>query len=132
MRVKLTVLSSTERIRRHAGLNQLDDEAALTVSAATDSGSPAEVEAATADLVDALDSFNRELNGESPSKTSSGQSDVVARGVAYAVAEAARMLRESGAEHSAWVVDTAWLAVLAGDIDDVREHVALEEAARRE
>jgi hypothetical protein len=125
-------LSAAERIRRHAGPDQPSDETALTVSAASDRGSPAEVEAATADLVDALDSFNRELNGEFPSKMSSGESDVVPRDVTYAVAEAARMLRDSGADRSAWAVEIAWLAVLAGDVDDVREHVALEEAARRE
>jgi hypothetical protein len=125
-------LSATERLRWHAGLDDRTfDETALTVSAATVRGRPAEVEAATADFVDALDSFNRELNGESPSSELSGL-DVVPVGVAYAVAEVARMLRDSGANHSAWVVETAWLAVLAGDVDDVREHVALEAAARRE
>jgi hypothetical protein len=89
-------LSAVERIRRHAGLEQSGDESALTVSAASDSGNPAEVEAATADFVDALDSFNGEFNGEFPSAMSSGESDVVPRGVAYAVAEVVRMLRASG------------------------------------
>ena len=47
-------------------------------------------------------------------------------------AEVARMLRDAGADRSARKVDTAWLAVLAGDVDDVREHVAQEESARGE
>jgi hypothetical protein len=126
-------LSAAERIRRHAGLDRPGDETAVTVSAAASvSGGPAEIEAATADFVDALDSFNRQLNGEFPAAMSSGESGVVPRDVAYAVAEVVRMLRAFGADHSAWVVETAWLAVLAGDVDDVGEHIALEEAARRE
>jgi hypothetical protein len=41
------------------------------------------------------------------------------------------MLREAGADREASAVDTGWLAVLARDIDDVRQHVAEEKAARR-
>jgi hypothetical protein len=51
--------------------------------------------------------------------------------VAYSVAEVARMLREASADREAWQVETGWLAVLAGDIDDVGQHVAEEEAACR-
>jgi len=40
------------------------------------------------------------------------------------------MLRDFGDDHSAWMVETAWLAILAGDIDDLREHIALEDAVR--
>jgi hypothetical protein len=41
------------------------------------------------------------------------------------------MLREADNDDDAWLVDAAWLGLLAGDIDDLREHVALEAAARR-
>lgn len=37
---------------------------------------------------------------------------------------------DAGADREACAVDTGWLAVLAGDIDDVRQHIAEEEAAR--
>ena len=33
------------------------------------------------------------------------------------------------AVRAAWLVETAWSAALAGDIDDVAEHVQLEERA---
>jgi hypothetical protein len=51
--------------------------------------------------------------------------------MAYAVAEVARMLREADADREAWQVETGWLAVLAGDVDDVRQHITEEETARR-
>lgn len=127
-----TVLSAAERIRRHAELGQPADETAPTVSAASDGGSPAEVEAATADLVDALDSFT-------PNSTAGyARRCRLASPTLFLVVSLTQwlrlpgMLRNSGADHSAWAVETAWHAVLAGDVGDVREHVTLEEAARRE
>jgi hypothetical protein len=83
------------------------------------------------DFLALLDVLNHELNGAEPSAATSGKADSISTGVAYSVAEVARMLREAGADREAWQVDTSWLAVLAGDIDDVRQHVAEEEAARR-
>jgi hypothetical protein len=101
-----------------------------TVSAATSAADPAEIEAAVSDFLSALDAYNSELNGPVPASTSGSGLDAVPRDVAYAVGEVARMLRECGDDRSAWRVETAWLAVLAGDIDDVREHLAEEEASR--
>jgi hypothetical protein len=79
---------------------------------------------------------NHELNGETPSEDVS-DAGVVSTDVAYAVAEVARLLREYGereahvtAKEAAWLVDTAWLAVLAGDIDDLEQHLEQEAAAR--
>jgi hypothetical protein len=91
------------------------------------------METATADLVEALDDFNRVLNGPRPSSDlrDAGRSDAVPTRVAYSVAEACRMLREAGAADCAWRVETAWLAVLAGDIHDIRQHVEWEQQARR-
>jgi hypothetical protein len=40
------------------------------------------------------------------------------------------MLRDARREEEAWVVDTGWLAVLAGDIDDIVEHIELERTMR--
>ena len=123
--------STTERLRRHAGLVEPDEAFGPTVSAATwGPTSPQELEAAVSDLVDALDALNHELNGAEPSAAVSGKANTVSTDAAYAVAEVARMLRDAGAEEEAWAVDTGWLAVLAGDIDDVRQHIAGEAAAR--
>ena len=80
----------------------------------------------TADLITALDNYNRDLNGPVPSETVGPDDDSVPRTVAYAVGEVVRMLRESGSGRAALRVETAWLAVLAGDIDDIGEHLAEE------
>ena len=122
-------MTAAEKICWHAGFGETG-LVPHTVSAATAGGSPAEIEAAAADFVALLGDYNLDLNGQAPSSTSSPGSDTVLRDVAYAVSEVTRMLRESGAGQSAWRVETAWLAVLAGDIDDVGEHVVSEEATR--
>jgi hypothetical protein len=122
-------VTASERIVWHAGLSADGGLAHGSVSAATSSGDRAAIETATADSLRALDDYNRDVNGPGPSSSIRG-SDIVPRDVAYAVAEIARMLRDSGADRSAWRVETAWLAVLAGDIDDIHEHLAEEEAAR--
>jgi hypothetical protein len=121
--------SGAERIKRHAGL-VTDDGDAPTVAAAMARADAAEIDTATEDLLDALAVFNHELNGVVPSAGGDEQHDAVPRDLAYAVGEAARMLRDAGATRRAWELDTAWLAVLAGDIDDLKGHVALERASR--
>ena len=77
-----------------------------------------------------LDRLNREMNGPQPSEALTGEDDVVPREVAYAIVEVARMLRDADRVVEAWAVDTAWAAILAGDIDDLAEHVEAEHAAR--
>jgi hypothetical protein len=123
------VTTAEERIRRHAGLGE-PSLASDTVSAATSDGNPGDIDSAASDFVAALNDYNRDLNEAVPSSSVKSGSDSVPRDVAYAVGEVTRMLRESGANRSAWRVETAWLAVLAGDIDDLAEHLAEEEAAR--
>jgi hypothetical protein len=96
---------------------------------------------ALADFIAVLGTLNNELNGPVPSGPAGppgARATVVPRDAAYAVAEVTRMLREYGERQSdaaavraAWVVDTAWAAVLAGDIDDLEEHVSDEERARK-
>ena len=125
-------MSAVERILGHAGIRATGDGApGFSVSEATASGDRNAIEASVGDLLDAIASFNHELNGDRPSAGHSPPDSVLPRNVAYAVAEVARMLRDAGADDDAWVVDTAWLGLLAGDIDDLRQHVALEAAARR-
>ena len=119
-------MTASQRLVWHAGLSAAGGLAPGSVSAATSEGDPANIEAATTDFIAALDEYNRELNGQVPSETISPGDDSVPRRLAYAVGEVARMLRESGSDRSALRVETAWLAVLAGDVDDVREHLAEE------
>ena len=38
------------------------------------------------------------------------------------------MLRDAGADNCARRIDVAWAAVLAGDIDDIPQHVAWEQS----
>jgi hypothetical protein len=107
----------------HAGLqgDALDPE---SVSGATATDQRVS-EAATAFLI-VLERLNEELNGPRPSERVEAGSGDVPRDVAYAVSEVTRMLRDADANDAAGRVDTAWNAVLAGDIDDLAEHVELE------
>jgi hypothetical protein len=89
-----------------------------------------ELSEAVTDFLHTLSGLNHELNDDVPSENINISDASIPSSVAYSVAEVARMLRTSReTEREAWAVDTAWLAVLAGDIDDVHEHVRGEEAA---
>ena len=74
--------------------------------------------------------LNVELNGDKPSESTKAAS-VVPREVPYAIAEIAQTLRVAERPDAAWLVGIAWLGVLAGDDDDIEEHVAEEWRARR-
>lgn len=117
-----------ERLRRHA----FGSADGTTVGEATATRDQSQIEAATGDFIAALGEYNSTLNGSGLSAEAGEPAggDVVSRGAAYAVAEATRMLRDAGADDCAWRVDTAWAAVLAGDVDDIPQHVALEAAVR--
>jgi hypothetical protein len=85
---------------------------------------------AMVDLIDTLSRLNHELNGDVPSENMYTTDTPIAGSIAYSVAEVARMLRSGGeTDREAWLIDTAWLAVLAGDIDDLHECLNGEEAA---
>jgi hypothetical protein len=122
------------RLRWHAGLGDYGGSGNPAVSSCTwpPGKRTAELEHAVADFIDALQALNVELNGGTPSETLEvGEPDQISRDAAYAVAEVVRMLDEHGeAKGEARQVATSWLALLAGDIDDLRIHVAQEEAAR--
>jgi hypothetical protein len=81
-------------------------------------------------FIDVLDALNQELNGPQPSAQIGEKAESIPIRAAYAVAEVARMLGDTAHVIEAWEVDTAWLAVLAGDIDDLRQHLAEEHTAR--
>ena len=116
-----------ERLSQHA----FSSADGTTVCEATARRDRSQIEPATADFIEALDEYNGRLNGPVPSAgVGEAEEDVVSRRAAYAVVEVARMLRDAGADDCARQVDIAWAAVLAGDIDDIREHVTREDSAR--
>jgi hypothetical protein len=122
------VTAETVRLLRwHAGLEGDALDGASVSGATAVAGA---VAAAVADCLRVLGSLNVELNGPHPSGHTSLRADAVPRGAAYAVSEVSRMLRAAGRDDAAWQVDTAWNAVLAGDVDDVAKHVAGEQRAR--
>lgn len=114
-------------LRWHAGLE--DDP----LDPASVSGSLAvghAVDAAFGRFMEVLQALNHELNGPQPSTQVSGKAESIPRSAAYAVAEVARMLGDAAHVIHASMVDTAWLGVLAGDVDDLRRHVTEEHEAR--
>lgn len=114
-------------LRWHAGLEGNSLDPASVAGATANEG---DASRAVESFIEALDRFNRDQNGATPSASTTGL-DTVPVSAAYSVSEVTRMLRASGLDDLAWDVDAAWNAVLAGDIDDIVEQVALERAARR-
>lgn len=131
----MATAETRRRLRWHAGFEDVAGRRSVSVSESTESGD-ADLETAVDDVITTLEALNHEVNGNVPSETAAS-ARTISTDIAYAVAEISRMLRSyeeraadgRGAE-AAWMVDTAWLAVLAGDIDDVEEHVAEERRAR--
>jgi hypothetical protein len=124
---KLCSMVSPDTVRLlcwHAGLqgDALDPE---SVSGATAAGQ--RVGKAVTEFLLVLERANHELNGPHPSeRVGDGSVDHVPRSVAYAVSEVTGRLRDAEEHDLARRIDTAWNAVLAGDIDDIAEHVELE------
>jgi hypothetical protein len=110
-------------LRWHAGLygDALDPE---SVSDATAAGQ--RVSEGVAVFVSVLDRFNHELNGPRPSESVVAESDDVPRDVAYSASQVTAMLRVADHRDLAERVDTTWNAALAGDIDDLAEHIEQE------
>ena len=121
---------TSRRLRIHAGLDHPRETSTPTVASCTGFGSArrADLDAAVQDFIDVLETLNLELNGDVPSEGVGDTPDA-----AYAVGEVSRMLRDDPeTPRAAWLVETAWLAALAGDIDDLRQHVSDEEAGTGE
>lgn len=125
----------------HAGLKDGGHNLSSSIADCTYSGEDAmsRLEAAVVDCLNALDVLNREINGPIPSATSI-RAAVLPRNVVYAATEITRMLRESGRgarsmrykkflDEAVRKIEVGWSAVLAGDIDNILEHVVHEEAA---
>jgi hypothetical protein len=95
---------------------------------------------AVGDIVETLSAINLEMNGAVPSETVIADANI-SRFLVSAISEIQGMLRvfresctTSEAQESVrryeFIVEIAWAAVLDGDIDDLREHIAAELAAR--
>ena len=115
-----------QRLRWHAGLDG-DPLDPLSVSGSLAAGRG--VERAVNDFFDVMRQLNYAMNGDVPSEVVTGDDDLVPRDVAYAVSEVARQLGDTAHVIEAWEVDVAWNAVLAGDIDDLAEHIEHERRA---
>ena len=114
-------------IRSHAGL--VGDGLANPTLISGALAHQQDVDIAVGSFVAALQRLNVELNGPTPTgSVADSDRRMLPAQLVYAVTEVSRMLRDEGQTEAAWAVDTAWLAVLAGDIDDVSEHVAEERA----
>lgn len=129
------------RLRWHAGLEESyeGDQPSISASTWKANFSATSIGRATSDVVDLLEELNKDLNGSTPSE-STDYAENIPRSLAYAMSEILLLLRDSRNDlpsqsndltrRSLWTIETAWNAVLAGDIDNLREHLAYEEAAR--
>lgn len=130
-------VATCQWLRWHAGLAHegADVHDCLSVAACINSAELSDHDLGTtlADLLAAMVQLNVELNGDVPSESREAD-DAVPRAVAFAVAEIARLLRRRASPvvipgltrapaTGAWLTETAWEAVLAGDIDDLRAHI---------
>lgn len=118
----------------HAGFLERRGATVPSIWEASRSGDAETLSAALDDLVAAFVALNRDLNGDVPSASVGSESDSVPRSVAAAVSEISQLLRrypgsDPVATKAVWVVDVAWDAVVAGDIDDLEEHLRLEALA---
>jgi hypothetical protein len=125
-------------VRYHAGL---EDRVQAAVPALADVlSNKTEYPSSFEDVMKVLQRLNSEVNGPTPSEIGSKDSHFP-RALIYAVHELIRMLREAAAqatsddelmrlERGAWRLEVAWSAILSGDIDDLDEHIAEEEAGR--
>lgn len=132
---------SIRRLRRHAGLEAgAGEQAGPSLAECVEGATVADqqLNAALDDVIDVMVTLNVELNGAVPSEAGEASGNIP-RELAYAVAEITRLLRSNTQKNpeairsfddGAWLVEAAWAAVLAGDIDDLREHLRAERTMR--
>ena len=136
--------TTLRRLRCHAGLEEMSaGDGMPSISSCLPYGAPAtsKLEDALSDFVATLGILNHELNGKVPSEHISAGAPLLPSTLVYAITEVIRLLRDNQARagdenekrtigRAAWRAETAWSAVLAGDIDDIQGHLIGEEAAR--
>jgi hypothetical protein len=97
----------------------------------------ARLRASVDDVVDVLSRINHEINGSVPSEASEGDTNLP-RTLVYAITEILDLLNKSSrfqnktedkqlVNHLKRTIEIGWSAVLAGDIDDIKGHIAMEE-----
>jgi len=129
--------NTTSQLRYHAGLDQ--QEKLSSPSLADVLWRKESTQEALEDVLRILQALNIEMNGEIPSE-SSNREQHFSRALIYAVSETIRLVRHSANEapndalrndldKSARRIEMAWSAVLAGDIDNLKNHITEEEAA---
>lgn len=127
------------RLRWHAGLDETGKTDGLS-SIASNTWPKGRLtpnfQKAVTDCLDTLVILNREINGDVPSSSSVWAKDLP-RSLVYAMTEITRMIRNSQEQaqdqndanalsRAVKQLETAWSAVLAGDIDNILEHIAQE------
>jgi hypothetical protein len=122
---------TTRHLLRHAGLKDADPALVPSITSCTSSESYSDyLEDAIADFMRGMSRLNNELNATVSSRGDARAPDVP-REVALAVAAVARMLRDyaeggaaparrEAARRGARRIESAWTAVLAGDVDELR------------
>lgn len=127
---KLGSVVSAETLRLLRWHPGLDGDPLDPASVSGSTAAAAAIGRALHAFIGVLQRLNIELNGAVPSEVRGEAGDEsIPRAAAYAVAAVSRMLRAAGRDEAAWQTDTAWSAVLAGDIDDVPAHVAQQRSA---
>lgn len=145
--------SSRKRLLNHANLtygliDAVDEESLLFVLFNADKSKlpPTELLPITQDIINCLEAVNKKWNGAVPSNTSDGDKELE-RHLVFAVSqiihscwEYFRQWQESKLfeaeilnqlSFTAWSISSAWMAVLAGDIDSIAEEVEFESMARQ-
>ena len=136
----MNAVEAIERIRMHAGFVASPPNAAdigMLIYEAKNGRPLGDIEIAAADIVRCLSLINLEINapielpGESkiPGSLVSAISQIVCDCIEFAL----RFNDEKSAKRmltAAWIIQLAWNAVAAGDIDDIEEHVRLERGTR--
>lgn len=128
------------RLQQHAGLPTANREVPADTWAEyflrlARGGSPLGLATITDDIIQCLDELNRSVN-PSPDEVRSRRQ--VPDALVYALSGIVGLGLEAALSPKAdrnvlitlWRIQSAWDALLAGDIDDLRQHVFLEEQAR--
>ena len=137
-------------LRWHVGF---DDSPAVSgkksfidnVQAVEKGQSDVDLDGSTNEIIDCLESVNWHINGQIPSESRDKQKQLP-RLLVGALSEILMLCLDAlmaveqrkgddapsaaGLRKAAWRIECAWNAVLDGDIDNIREHVELEENAR--
>ena len=130
------------RLREHSGLpvssQQLQGSAFVdNVQAIKRSGTESGLEASVTDIIECLQGLNRVIQSASEDRNKVINQEVVYAvsgimllAIELSVAQAKAGKNCSSLLTAAWRIACAWDALLAGDIDDIHQHLMYESSAR--